>query len=410
MRISTPGQKKLKLLQSVMAAALLVGLSACQSSGGNVPSGLPSVGQNVATALSPNPNGEVFGQGTVRVALLLPKTAPGNAAAVANELRNGATMAMQDFGQSSLQLVIKDTKGHPADAQSAAGEAISEGSSIVIGPLFAATVSAASGITVPAGVSMLAFSTDSSIARRGVYLMSFTPEDDSRRMLKYAISLGRRSIIAFLPNSAEGSIRENVLRQVAGTAGATTQIIKYDRTPEGIEKAVIDSLALIEGADTIYIPEGGPVPHSILTGIRRNGTIIQDKQVLGSGAWESVKASEPVLAGALYPGRDVSSFNNFADRYETNFNVRPGVQAALGYDAITLVSELVRLNNRARAFDTQSLENRQGYRGVNGIFRLRPSGTAQRGLAIYQIREGKGQIAVPAPSSFAGDNSRVPRS
>ena len=102
---------------------LLVALASCQSA--NLGAATDGIGNDAnAIILDPNPQGEVFGQGNVRIALLVPKTAPGNAATVANDLRNGALLAMQDFGQNTIQLVIKDTKGTAADTQNEATEAI----------------------------------------------------------------------------------------------------------------------------------------------------------------------------------------------------------------------------------------------------------------------------------------------
>ena len=91
----------------------LLSLTACQSSNlglGNLKD------ENGERILSANPKGEVFGQGKVRVALLLPKSAAGNAAKVSNEIRKGALFAMSDFGNDVLQLVIKDTRGQAAPA------------------------------------------------------------------------------------------------------------------------------------------------------------------------------------------------------------------------------------------------------------------------------------------------------
>ena len=379
-------------------------LSSCQSPGSINPSGgLPQQPGITQGSLLPEANGEIIGNGTQRVALLIPSTAPGNAAKVALELRNGATMALQDFGLSSLQLVIKDTKGQAAEAQARANEAIREGSSLVLGPLFAANVSAAAGITLPSNIVMLAFSTDTSVARRGVYLLSYTPEDDTRRILNYAASIDRKSITAFLANNAEGALRENMVRQIAGANGIRINIVKYSRTKESIKEAVTKAVPLIQASDTIYIPEGGAIPNAVLNGLRRNGVAVHQKQILGSGAWEAIKQSEAVLNGAAYPGRDISKFEGFEQRYEESFGEKPGVQAALGYDAVTMAAELLRINGPEKTFKPKSLENNRGFQGINGIFRLRPSGTTQRGLAIYQIREGKGQIAIPAPTGFSGN-------
>lgn len=393
-------------LSSFISATALIGLVGCSGTNSDVRQGLPNSTtqqtQETVQALTPNPKGEVIGSGSVRVALLVPTTIPGGAAAVAKELRNGAVMASQDFGAGRVQLVIKDTKGQAAVAQSAANEAISEGASLILGPLFAANVSSASGITLPANVVTVAFSTDTSVARRGVYLFSYTPQEDTKRIISYAGSLGSRSIAAFLPNNREGSLRERVLRQMAGQNGMRIIITKYDRTPAGIEKIISESAVNIQAADTIYVPEGGPIPNLILSGLKRNGVNVSEKTILGSGQWESVKTTDASVAGAYYPGRDITKFNDFANRYAAKFGSRPSVNAGLAYDAMTLASEFVRVRGNAKsAFSPDMFENPNGFQGVNGAFRIRSDGTTQRGLAVYQIRGGKGALAEPAIGRFS---------
>ena len=193
---------------------------------------------------------------------------------------------------------------------------------------------------------------------------------------------------------------ENSLRQVAGSSGISIiKMIKYERSGEGIEAAIREAALVHESADSIYIPEGGNVPAAILGALRRTGISVKNKQILGSGQWESVKLSDRNLAGAIYPGRDITKFENFASRYQTRYGGRPGVNAALGHDAVTLSVELIR-RNADKAFRSDILENPNGFAGINGIFRFRKRGTAERGLAIYKITNGLGQLLVPAPTSF----------
>ena len=389
----------------VIGGCSLLALAAC-TGGSNVQNGLPNSttpnANDVSQVLTPNPKGEVIGSGNVRVALLVPTSIPGGAAAVAKELRNGAVLAAQDFGAGRVQLVVKDTKGQAAVSQTMANEAIREGATLILGPLFAANVSAASGITLPANVVTVAFSTDTSVARRGVYLFSYTPQEDTKRIISYAGSLGRRSIAAFLPNNAEGSLREKVLREMAGKNGLLLNVVKYDRTPAGVAKATSEGSGIVQTSDTVYVPEGGPIPNLILSGLQRNGAKLADKTILGSGNWESVKTTDPLISGAYYPGRDISKFNEFANRYQAKFGSRPGVNAGLAYDAMTLAADFVRLRGNGKAaFSTASFENSSGFQGVNGAFRIRSNGTTERGLAIYQIRGGKGTLAEPAVSRFS---------
>ncbi len=380
------------------------GLVACSSTDGGIRTGLPdnNLPEVAEKVLSPNPKGEVIGNGKVRVALLVPTSIPGGAAAVAKELRNGAAMAMADFGQNRIQLVIKDTAGQAAVAQTKAGEAATEGASLILGPLFAANVSAASGAAQPAAIPMLAFSTDTSVARRGVYLFSYTPQADTKRIIGYATSNGSQSITAFVPRNAEGALRERIFREEAGRAGITANIVQYDRTPQGIQAAAAGATQTANLSDTIYIPEGGPIPPVILGALKNSGVDVASKKILGSGTWESVKTSDPLVQNATYPGRDISAFNGFATRYQSQFGARPGVQAALAYDAVTLASELVRVNGTANPYSRNSLESNRGYKGINGAFRIRGDGTTDRGLAIYKIQSGRGTLVEGAVSSFSG--------
>jgi len=71
-------------------------LSACQSSDLGVSPNPQLAATPGEITRTPNPNGEVFGRGQVRVSLLVPKSAPGNGAIVASEVRNGALLAMKD--------------------------------------------------------------------------------------------------------------------------------------------------------------------------------------------------------------------------------------------------------------------------------------------------------------------------
>ena len=98
----------------------------------------------------------------------------------------------------------------------------------------------------------------------------------------------------------------------------------------------------------------------------------------------------------------ITNFNAFASRYQSTYNAQPGVFAALGYDAITLAISLIKSKGATAAFQPTSIEDRRGFAGINGVFRMRPDGTAERGLAIYRVEGGAGSLESPAPTSFSG--------
>ena len=55
-------------------------------------------------------------------------------------MRNAAEMALAEFNNPDIQLLVKDDGGTAAGAQQAAQQALDEGAEIILGPLFALSV------------------------------------------------------------------------------------------------------------------------------------------------------------------------------------------------------------------------------------------------------------------------------
>jgi ABC-type branched-subunit amino acid transport system substrate-binding protein len=96
---------------------------------------------------SPAPQPQVqpaaeMGAGQVRVGLILPLSAQGNAGVAAQSMKNAAEMALDEFKNPNIQLLVKDDAGTPAGAQAGAQQALSQGAEIILGPLFAQSVQA----------------------------------------------------------------------------------------------------------------------------------------------------------------------------------------------------------------------------------------------------------------------------
>ena len=85
---------------------------------------------------------------------------------------------------------MKDDAGTPQGAQLGAQQAIAEGAEIIIGPLFAQSVSAVGAVARASNIPVIAFSTDASVAARGVYLLSFLPNKTRRSASSISPSQG----------------------------------------------------------------------------------------------------------------------------------------------------------------------------------------------------------------------------
>src|SRR6185437_15141409 len=142
-----------RMVLSLSATAIVLAACATQL-GGGAPT--PQPGEPTSANAS-------VGEGQVRVAMILPLSAQGNAGVAAQSMKNAAEMALAEFKSPNIQLLVKDDGGTPQGAQ------------IIIGPLFAQSVSAVGQVARARNIPVIAFSTDASVAARGVYLLSFLP-------------------------------------------------------------------------------------------------------------------------------------------------------------------------------------------------------------------------------------------
>src|SRR5260370_12205478 len=117
-------------------------------------------------------------------------------------MKKAAEMALAEFQNPNIQLLIKDDGGSSQGAQQGTQQALDEGAEIILGPLFALSVPATAQLARARSVSVIAFSTDSSVAGRGVFLLGFLPGSDVNRIVEYAASIRKRSFAAMLPQNA----------------------------------------------------------------------------------------------------------------------------------------------------------------------------------------------------------------
>lgn len=338
------------------------------------------------------------GNGQVKVGLLLPLSASGNAGVAAQSMKNAAEMALAEFQNPNIQLLIKDDAGSPQGAQQGAQQALDEGSEIILGPLFALSVPATAQLTRARNVSVIAFSTDSSVAGRGVYLLSFLPESDVNRIVEYAASIGKRSFAAMLPENAYGNVVEATFKQAVGRKGGRIVAFeKYGVDRTGPARNIAQALG---GADALFLADDGDAVVGAADALTAAGANLKNLQLLGTGLWDNPRVySTPALQGGLYAAPDPAGFRNFAGRYRAKYGAEPVRTATLAYDAVALVAALARTQGGQR-FSPEVLTNPSGFAGIDGLFRFRPDGSNERGLAVMRVASGGGQAVAGSPKSF----------
>lgn len=381
-----------------LAAAALGLLSACAGQGTS------PFGAAGPTGAPVQPS--AIGTGQVKVALILPLSATGNAGVAAQSMKNAAELALSEFSEPNIQLLVKDDGGSAPNAQLAAQQAMDEGAEIILGPLFAQSVQAAATSARPRGVPIIAFSTDASVAARGVYLLSFLPESDVRRIVSYAIASGKRSFAAMIPDNAYGTVVEATFREtVSRRGGRIVALERYstDRAKMKETAAVIAQAA--RNADALFIPDGADSVPFIMQSLIEAGVNTKRLQLLGTGLWDDPRIfSDPALQGGAFAAPDTAGFTGFAQRYRSKYGQDPVRTATLAYDAIALAAALVKTQGQQR-FSEEVLTNQSGFAGIDGIFRFKTDGTNERGLAVLRVGPSGGQIVSPAPKSFGASGT-----
>jgi ABC-type branched-subunit amino acid transport system substrate-binding protein len=343
------------------------------------------------------------GTGGVKVGLILPLSAAGNAGVAALSMKNAAEMALAEFQNPNVQLLIKDDGGSPQGAQQGAQQALAEGAEIILGPLFAQSVPAVAQQTRTRGTSVIAFSTDSSVAGRGVYLLSFLPESDVNRIVDYSAGIGKKSFAALLPDNAYGNVVEAAFKQAAARKGGRIVAFeKYGADRSGAVRTVAQALGQ---ADALFMADDGDSVVATADALTAAGANLRNIQLLGTGLWDNPRVfASPALQGGLYAAPDPSGFRSFAGRYRTKFGGEPVRTATLTYDAVALVAALSRTQG-AQRFAPETLTNPSGFAGIDGVFRFRSDGTNQRGLAVMRVTPAGGQVISPPPKAFTGSGA-----
>ena len=349
----------------------------------------------------------------VKVALLVPLS--GSSADVGESISNAAQMALFDSGADNFELVPRDTHGTAAGAAAAAQSAVQDGAQLILGPLFADEVRAVSPIAQSANINAIAFTTDWKQAGPNTFVMGFVPFGQVQRVISYAASKGIHNIGVIAPQSEYGNAvmsaystqagisgiqTVDVLRIRPGDPALTTSIQKFSQSDARKNASPTSPLPF----DAVFMPVGGASAQNIGNLLSYYNLDATRVRRLGTGLWDDTAiARETNLVGGWFAAPDPSARKMFEQKYQSTYGSAPSRLASLGYDATALAAVLAKTGQARKgspSFDRASIINPNGFSGIDGIFRFRPDGMAERGLAIIELRNGQSVVIDPAPRNF----------
>ena len=300
---------------------------------------------------------------------------------------------------------------------------------MVLGPLTAGETAAVAPLAKAAGIPVLAFTSDASLAQPGVWTLGITPAQQVRRLVLAVQAEGRSRIAAVLPSNAFGDAMAGGVAAAAGAAGlAAPSVQRYGGSFAALNAALknvsdydarrgaAEQQAAItpDDADTRRRPKesGRPLPpppmDALLLGaageqlgqalplLTYYGIGPEQVRILGPALWSRDAARLSTLSGAWYAAPDPVQRAQFEQAYAAKYNTPPRDLASLAYDA----AGVARVAAESGGFTPGALTRPEGFTGADGLLGLQPDGQTRRGLAIFETDHGGSHVVQPAPQSL----------
>ncbi len=374
--------------------------------------------------------------GPVRVAIMLPLS--GDSRDLGKALLGAASMALFDAYDPRITLIPYDTMSNIEGAKMAAASVLEDTIDVVLGPLFADSIRVVGPLLGQENITMIGFSSDRRIAKPGQFIMGFAPEDEVRRVMHYAVNRGHEKFAALIPDGLYG---KRISAALGGVLEATnTRMMAMENYPpsanavfDPVKKLanytqrkrerddelramraidsdlVVDVIEELEAVEVlgdvnftaVLVPEGGQLLRTIAPLLPYYEVDPAKVKFLGTGLWNDASLlKEPPLEGAWFAAPEPEKPAEFMKKYEAIYGSKPPRIATLAYDAMALIAWRMRHPVSEERFSIRALLDEKGFHGIDGLFRFKSDGTAERALAIIEIGKDGFVVIDKAPRRF----------
>lgn len=375
-----------------------------------------------------------------RIGVLLPLSGPHSA--IGEALLNAAQLALFHFSEKQFELLPQDTMGTPGGASDAVSLVIGDGASLILGPLFASSVSAITPAALAANIPVISFSNDRRVASQNILTMGFPPHEQVNRIIRFAHKKGLKKFALLAPSNDYGELIRSALTSAADqlgaevtdtvffdpsdtdfgpksrNAGSIRELANYDSRRQALiderrelknreDQLAINTLKRLKDLQTLGDPpfealllaDGGKHLQAIAALLPFYDIDPKKIRILGLAQWgTNQNLFEPALIGSWFAAPPIDERSDFVNNYKEMFGTgAPPRLATLSYDATALASVLLRPDG---SFDHSEILTPHGFSGRDGIFRFTRDGYAQHGLSIYKIITRGIRVIEMAPNHF----------
>jgi branched-chain amino acid transport system substrate-binding protein len=367
----------------------------------------------------------------LKVALLLPLS--GVYQNIGQNMLEAAQIALFMYPNPNILLYPHDTQSTQTGARLAAQKAINDRATIILGPLTSEHTRAIQNDTAAAGIPILSFSSDETLANRNTHVFGHQKGIQAVQAAKTIADLDISTTAILAPNTPYGLNMSQKFQDAAfGLGISITQIAYFDpqSTDQSKELKILSqeqlSLKLLTqekkllereyrlvGEDmsdisltrldelkkldpqplinfkALYLPVSSEKLPLIVSQLAFYDMDSDHVQLIGSGLWHEkslYRNKGEYIKGAYYPAPHAGQMASLKTEFKQYYNKEMLDISSLAYDAVKLVTMSYSYSHHRPERLTDAFYQEDGYLLSNGPTILNRGGLTQRLYSTYETR------------------------
>jgi ABC-type branched-subunit amino acid transport system substrate-binding protein len=360
----------------------------------------------------------------IQVALFLPLS--GKNKELGWHLFNAATLSLfENDLDHNIELILIDSKETPDETLKAFKEVVERKIKIVIGPIFSSSIEAIEKDAKRNKITVISLSNNQQLLGKvtsdsGIFLAGMLPEGQIDKIVNYSMDKGKFNFAIIAPNNQYGTTVTTIFKKIVRNRDGnfiTSEF--YEPNAKNLDKIVdhvINSFTLprrltenkgsklkkdvvLNESDHIYpqiifIPESGKILSRISSTIKNLNKEERDFQLIGTSQWDEISTlNDPNLVGGWFCAPENEKFHNFEKAYYQTYSKFPPRISSIVYDSVSAIADVIerKKGESPSVLDFINYTNppKNGFEGIDGLFRFLPNGLVQRNLAVLQVGSGR---------------------
>lgn len=339
----------------------------------------------------------------IKIGAVLPLT--GDVAVWGSNTKEGIDLAVEKVNNSGgingsiLKIIYEDSEALPQKGVSAIQKLITVDKipAIIDNSVSSVTLAMAPIAEKNQVVILATGATAPKISEAGEYIFRIWNSDalEGEVIAQYTYEKLEITKVAILyVNNDYGKGLEDVFRQEFTKRGGT---VTTSEAFEQSETSYRNQLTKVRTSspEAIYLVG---YPREVAQCLKQTKELGVKTQIIGTVAFEDphiLEIAKDAAAGVIYPypvlpdTNDIA-VNEFLSAYRTKYNKEPGITCDVGYDAVNMIAQAIKLSNGHEGIDIKNgLMMIKDYHGASGVMEFDQNGDVHKPIGMKTVKDGK---------------------